>query len=58
MFRNKKITLSTTQIILLSFPVTILIGSALLALPISSASGEAVPYLDALFTATTATCVT
>ena len=58
MIRKKKITLSTTQIILLSFLVTILVGSALLALPISSASSEAVPYLDALFTATTSTCVT
>ncbi|MBE5764749.1 MAG: potassium transporter KtrB [Clostridiales bacterium] len=50
--------LSTTQIILLSFLAVILIGSVLLALPISSASGDAVPYLDALFTATTSTCVT
>ena len=58
MVRKKKLKLSTTQIILLSFLVTILIGSGLLALPISSASGEAVPYLDALFTATTSTCVT
>ena len=58
MVRKKNFTLSTTQIILLSFLVTILIGSGLLALPISSASDEAVPYLDALFTATTSTCVT
>jgi len=58
MVRKKKFTLSTTQIILLSFLVTILVGSGLLALPISSASGEAVPYLDALFMATTSTCVT
>ncbi len=58
MVRKKKFALSTTQIILISFLVTILVGSALLALPISSASGEAVPYLDALFTATSATCVT
>ncbi len=58
MVKNKKVVLSTTQIILLSFLGTILVGSALLALPVSSASGEAVPYLDALFTATTATCVT
>ncbi|MBQ7225630.1 MAG: potassium transporter KtrB [Clostridia bacterium] len=58
MVRKKKITLSTTQIILLSFLTTILVGSGLLALPISSASGEAVPYLDALFMATTSTCVT
>ena len=56
--KTKKFTLSTTQIILLSFLVTILLGSLLLALPISSADGEAVPYLDALFTATTSTCVT
>ena len=58
MVKKKKFTPSTTQIILLSFLVTILVGSALLALPFSSASGEAVPYLDALFTATTSTCVT
>ncbi len=55
---RKKITLSTTQIILLSFLATILIGSLLLALPVSSADGNAVPYIDALFTATTSTCVT
>ena len=58
MARKKKYTLSTTQIILLSFLVTILVGSGLLSLPISSATGDAVPYLDALFTATTSTCVT
>ena len=58
MVRKKRFALSTTQIILLSFLVTILLGSLLLSLPISSASGEAVPYLDALFTATTSTCVT
>ena len=43
---------------MLSFLIVILLGSVLLSLPISSANGEAVPYLDALFTATTATCVT
>ena len=58
MIGKKKFALSTTQIILLSFLVTILLGSLFLALPISSATGEAVPYLDALFTATTSTCVT
>ncbi|MBO5323957.1 MAG: potassium transporter KtrB [Oscillospiraceae bacterium] len=55
---NKKLSLSTTQIIMLSFLVVILVGSLLLSLPISSAGTDAVPYLDALFTATTATCVT
>lgn len=58
MLKIKKISLSTTQIILLSFLAVILLGSILLALPISSGSGEPIPYLDALFTATTATCVT
>ena len=55
---KKKRSLSTTDIIMLSFLLVILAGSLLLCLPVSSASGEPVPYLDALFTATTATCVT
>ena len=55
---KKKFSLSTTHMIMLSFLVVILVGSLLLSLPISSASGNAIPYLDALFTATTATCVT
>ena len=58
MQREKRLRFSTTQIILFSFLGVILIGSILLALPISSATGQSVPYLDALFTATTSTCVT
>lgn len=58
MDQKKKFSLSTTQIILLSFIVTILLGSLLLYLPISQAEGVSVSYLDALFTATTSTCVT
>jgi trk system potassium uptake protein TrkH len=58
MVRKKKFRLSTTQIILLSFLVTVLAGIVLLALQISSAIGKAVRYLDALLTATTVTCVT
>ncbi len=56
--RKKRITLSTTQLILLSFLSVILVGSILLALPVSAADGNAVSYIDAFFTATTATCVT
>lgn len=56
--KKKSFYLSTTQVILLSFLAVILLGSALLSLPLSSADGKAVPYIDALFTATTATCVT
>ena len=55
---RKKISLSTTQIILLSFLITIFAGSILLSLPISTADGKPLSYIDALFTATTATCVT
>jgi trk system potassium uptake protein TrkH len=56
--KTKKFTLTTTQFILVSFLVTILIGSILLSLSISSRSGKPVSYMDALFTATTSTCVT
>ena len=55
---KKKRSLSTTQIIMLSFLCMIMLGSLLLSLPISAADGKAVPYLDALFTATTSICVT
>ncbi len=56
--KKKFLALSTSQIIMLSFLLTILVGSILLTLPVSSATGKAVPYIDALFTATTSTCVT
>ena len=55
---KKKISFSTTHLIMLSFIIGIIAGSILLSLPISSASGAPVPYTDALFTATTAICVT
>lgn len=58
MKKKMKIDLSTTQIIMLSFLLAILAGSFLLALPVSSADGRAVSYIDALFTATTSICVT
>lgn len=43
---------------LLIFTALILLWTALLALPISSASGEMTPFADALFTAVSAICVT
>ena len=55
---NNNRPLSTTHIIMLSFLIVILAGSLLLSLPVSSADGTAVSFMDALFTATTATCVT
>ena len=53
---KRRISLSTTHVILLSFFITILIGSLLLYLPISY-KGD-ISYIDTLFTATTSTCVT
>ncbi len=58
MKKRYRFKLSTMQLIMLSFLLTILLGSILLSLPISSASGKSIGYIDALFTATTATCVT
>ncbi|MFV0556631.1 MAG: TrkH family potassium uptake protein [Lactovum sp.] len=49
---------SAPQIVVFSFAALILIGAILLTLPISSVSGESLNFLDALFTATSAVCVT
>ena len=50
--------LNPPQIIALGFLVVILIGGLLLSLPVSSADGERLPFENALFTATSAVCVT
>lgn len=42
----------------LGFLAMILLGSILLSLPIASADGNSISYIDALFTATTSVCVT
>ncbi len=55
---KKRFKFTTTHMILLSFLFVIFIGSFLLSLPFATKSGESVSYIDALFTATTATCVT
>ncbi len=56
--KKQRLKMSTTHIILVSFLAAIMIGALLLTLPISSADGKATPFIDALFTATTSTCVT
>ncbi|MBQ4572212.1 MAG: potassium transporter KtrB [Clostridia bacterium] len=56
--KKKRLALSTTHYIMISFLLVILAGSVLLSLPISTVDGKSVSYTDALFTATTATCVT
>jgi trk system potassium uptake protein TrkH len=50
--------LSATQSIALAFTVLILIGTGLLMMPISSASGQATNFFDAIFNATSAITVT
>ncbi|WP_428867896.1 TrkH family potassium uptake protein [Clostridium sediminicola] len=46
------------QILAIGFATVILIGTILLSLPVSSASGKATPLVDAIFTSTSAVCVT
>lgn len=54
----KKRSLTSFQMIFLGFAGVILIGTFLLMLPISSKSGTVTSFHDALFTATSAVCVT
>ena len=54
----KRRRLSSSQIILLGFLGVIASGTILLMLPWARAGAGSAPFLDALFTATSATCVT
>ncbi len=47
-----------SQILLIGFACVILIGTVLLSFPFSTVSGKGQPVVDALFTATSAVCVT
>jgi len=55
--RSKR-SLHPTQLVAATFTAVILIGTALLMLPVSSASGKATGFVDALFNATSAVTVT
>ncbi len=57
MFHNKR-KLTSFQVISLGFSGAILTGAVLLMLPLSSQSGTVTPFMDALFTSTSAVCVT
>lgn len=46
------------RVIILGFLSVIVLGALLLHLPVSARSGQTTPFLDCLFTATSATCVT
>lgn len=56
--RRRKVSMSATKLVALCFLGIILLGTGLLMLPVSSRSGEPCQFLPALFTATSATCVT
>ncbi|WP_247597737.1 potassium transporter TrkG [Streptomyces sp. RKND-216] len=47
-----------TQMIATAFAAAVLTGSALLSLPVATESGTRADYVDALFTSTSAVCVT
>ncbi|MDE6189410.1 MAG: Trk family potassium uptake protein [Clostridia bacterium] len=49
--------LTIARLLLLAFFILILIGTLLLMLPFATQSGQSVGFMDALFTATSATCV-
>lgn len=56
--RKRHWHLSAPQAILISFAAMIAVGTGLLALPWASQDGQSVGWLNALFTATSASCVT
>jgi trk system potassium uptake protein TrkH len=54
----KKIRISYIQIIAIGFAGIILLGALFLSLPIANRGRTALPFIDALFTSASATCVT
>ena len=55
---QKKMHLTSFQVIILGFAGVIFMGALFLMLPISSKSGCITPFHEALFTSTSAVCVT
>lgn len=53
-----QLKLAPAQVVLLSFAGWILLGALVLILPVSAAPGKNIAFIDALFMATSATCVT
>lgn len=54
---SKNFSLTYPKIVAIGFALLVAVGTALLMLPISSRAGS-VSFMDALFTATSATCIT
>lgn len=55
---HRKLKFTAARTLSLGFALIILCGGALLTLPVCNRSGTWISYLDALFTAASATCVT
>ena len=55
---NTKRNLNPSLILVLGFAVLILIGAFIFTLPVATENGEGLSFLNAIFTATSATCVT
>lgn len=55
---HRKRHLSSFQIIIFGFAAVILVGTFLLMLPLSAKSSQVTPFNEALFTSTSAVCVT
>lgn len=56
--RKMNLKMSHVQIIALGFFLIIMTGTILLMLPVSTKNGQGAGFLEALFTATSASCVT
>lgn len=55
---KRHLGLRAPTVLALGFALTILVGALVLMLPVSAADGQITPFLDALFTAASASCVT
>ncbi|MGH4051514.1 MAG: TrkH family potassium uptake protein [Clostridium sp.] len=55
---KKKSIYTPVRILALGFAIVIVIGAMLLSLPVASQSGEITPFIDCIFTSTSAVCVT
>lgn len=55
---NRMKKLDTSQIIAIGYLIVICVGASLLCLPFASKQAGSLPFIDALFTAISATCVT
>lgn len=55
---SKANTMKPAQVMVMGFGVVILFGGLILNLPVATKNGESIGFLNALFTATSAVCVT